>query len=98
MLLCSITNLNNNHGKDYTTVELHNIIRLATVVWGVDYKNPIADMIGDKLRYRLDGTVNALVGDRRGATDANPMYFMVQESVESYVLGCSRHIRGGSLP
>ena len=56
------------------------------MVWGVSCKGAISELIGEKLRCSLDGNINTLVGDRLGATDANPIYFMVRESVESYDL------------
>jgi hypothetical protein len=83
----SLDPFHDNNAREYTTIELHNIIRLATVVWGVNCKNAISDMIGDKLRCSLDGTLNSLVGDRLGATTGNAMYYMVREIVESYELG-----------
>jgi hypothetical protein len=73
--------------NDHTTVELHNIIRLATVIWGVNRKPAISSLIGDRLRCSVDGTINILVGDRIGATTGSPMYYMVRECVESYDLG-----------
>ena len=83
----SLDPFHDNSAREYTTIELHNIIRLATVVFGVNCKNQISDMIGDKLLCSLDGNINTLVGDRLGTTDTNPMYYMVQENVESYDLG-----------
>jgi hypothetical protein len=83
----SLDPFHDNNAREYTTIELHNIIRLATVVWGVNCKNAISDLIGDKLRCSLDGTINSLVGDRIGATTSYAMYYMVQENVESYDLG-----------
>jgi hypothetical protein len=71
----------------YNATEILNIIRLATVVWGQNCKNAIAELIGDKLLCSLDGNINILVGDRLGTTDTNPTYYMVQENVESYDLG-----------
>jgi hypothetical protein len=74
-------------GKNWTPTELAKIIRLATVVWGEQCKPAIADLIGEKLKCNFDGLINSMVGDRFGATAANSMYHMVQESVESYNLG-----------
>ena len=68
----SLNPFNNNNGNDYTTIELHNIIRLATVVWGVNCKPAISSLIGDALRCSLDGTINSLIADRIDATEANP--------------------------
>jgi hypothetical protein len=69
---------------NYTPVEHLNIVRLATVVWGANCKPAIADLLGGGLEDSLDDNINSLVGGRFAATDANPMYHMVQEEVEIY--------------
>jgi hypothetical protein len=77
----------NDRRKIYNPVQQSNILRLATVIWGPTCKDKIVGLLGHAPSAALEGQLNNMIGDRIGATTANPMYHMVQEAVESYDLG-----------
>jgi hypothetical protein len=75
--------------SNLTLVEQTNIARLATVVWGSNCKLAVTDLLRGNLSTSLDRQIDSMVGDRIAATESNTMYFMVQETVESWNLGVS---------
>jgi hypothetical protein len=76
-----------NSRRDMTDAQQHNTLRLISLVWGYNSSQVIRSILGIELPRNHKTYLSNLIRVRLGALPSNPIYHMVQESVESYDLG-----------